>query len=409
MLKQGTIRPLIRGATLFWALGALAATYHILSRYPVGQIWPVAAAAGLAALVFVTPDRWRLASAIAAGIAVRIAAYSTIAQPPLDDPGSYFNLASNILSGRGMVVANETYGTLWAAFPPAYPLMLAAAGLQWLALNLLFDLVAAWAIYRLSSSPTAAAVYFLFPGTILASVVPSKESLAVALVLLLPLVRNPWLFGALAGALVLAQPAWAPIPLIFFIVARRTGWWKALAATVLVLSPWWVRNYLLFGEFVPLTSSAGLSLAVAVEGRHLSTLAIPGDEIRRASVVASAALNHIIADPLHYLGNVVRMLIRSFLVDDDPYEYLTWSHAAWLGAAALAGQLAWAALIAAAALTRRSIPPWLLALILAAAVSCAAGIWLEFSSRHRAFVIPLLILVATGRSGREPGSVPAAH
>lgn len=341
------------------------------------------------------------------GLIIRWIAWASLGGQPIDDPGSYVAIAQNIISGRGMVIENETYGTLRAAFPPAYPFILALFGGQWLLLNAMLDLLATWAIYRLSNNPVAAAAYFLFPSVIMASIVPSKEALAVALVVILPLCRNPWVFGVVSGLLTLSQPAWAPIPIVFFVLTKREGWWKALLAFVLVMAPWWIRNALLFGQFVPLTSSAGLSLGVAVEGRHLSTLSIPGNEIDRASVVASAAFNQILADPLHYLVNVAKMVGRSFLMDEDAVEYLSWSKAPWLGAAAIIGQLAWMALLALAAFSRKRLPWWLTALLIAGAVSCFAGMWLEFSSRHRAFVVPLLILVAMRRGSPLPSMFPA--
>ncbi|MCL6699850.1 hypothetical protein LZ496_13805 [Sphingomonas sp. NSE70-1] len=395
-----------RNTTYLWAIGALAATYLILLRFPIDLVWPVAVFLTLAGFVFLAPRSWRLPSAIVAGMVIRIAAFQSLNGQPLDDPGAYLTLAQNILSGRGMTIDNETYGTLKAAYPPAYPVLLAGAQLNWLALNCSLDLVATWAIFRLTNNPSAASLYFLFPGTIMTSIVPSKETLAVALVVLLPLCRNPYLSGTVAGFLILAQPAWAPLPILFFALTMRKGWWKALSSMLVVLSAWWIRNYLLFGQFLPLTSSAGLSIAVAVEGRHIPTLSLSGDEVARASVVASAAINQILADPLHYLGNVARMLVRSFLVDDDPAEYLDWAKVRWLGAAALVGQLAWTALIASTARTAERIPDWLLALIIAGVVTCLTGMWFEFSSRHRAFVVPLLILISMRRGSPSPSTFP---
>lgn len=373
-----------------WALAIAVVTWHIVGRYPPDQYWLVAACGGAAIAAVVWPRWWLILSI---GVAIRLALAATITTPLGDDPGSYAELAQAVRDGRGLIVSNPVYGpTLQAAFPPLYPLLLALAG-SWLLLNLVIDVAASLLLRRLGGD-RAAAIYFLFPSVILASIVPSKEGLAILILLgcMVTLQKSAWIYGALTGLLALTQPAWLPIAAVAF--AWKSRHWRdfasAGAVAALVMLPWVVRNYLLFDQFVPLTTTAGLSIAVAVNGVHVPTIDMPFDEPGRSAAAAAQAFSAIAADPLHYIWNCVRQLVRAFLVDDDAVEYLGFAALPWVGAAAVAGQLAFAALVARARWPRPELRPFAWGL----ALNCLVfgGMWLEFSSRHRAFLIPLLIL-----------------
>lgn len=404
-----------RALFVLWALAALGAVIHIAHRYPIGEWVPVAIAGAVAVGVVAAPMPWRvrLALAFAVGLAIRYVAWRTFAGVHLiDDPGLVDQLSNAVLAGRGLVVTDPVYGTLRAVFPPLYPLVLAAwkaLGGHWLALNALIDLAAAAAIYFLSGRRSrAAAAYFLFPSVVYASILPEKEGLACLLVLVCMLLanRSAFLYGIAAALVALTQPAWILVPVFGFLLIR--GSWRdcALAAIggIIGLLPWWVRNAMLFGKFVPLTSAAGYSLAVAYNGGHIPPPDMSMGELERASDVARLTFAKIGAHPAHYLVNVFKMLVRAFMVDDDTIDYLKLTSAAWLGAAAMAGQLAWATLIAAAARATAHIPsrPQLVdAFFLAWAASCLVNTWLEFTSRHRAFGVPILILLAARYGSRS--------
>jgi hypothetical protein len=338
------------------------------------------------------------------GLVARLIAWNSIAGiPPADDPGAYNRLADNLLAGRGLVIDDPVYGAgLRAIFPPLYPLLLAATKALtggYISLNIAADLAASAAIlYLTKGSSRAAAAYFLFPSVILASIVPSKECLALAILLanLILLGRSSLAFGLATGLLALTQPAWAPIPIVAFILTERKpqAYAIAAAACVLVMLPWWIRNYMLFHQFVPLTSAGQLSLAVAYNGTHVSTANIPLDEIGRSQAVGKATVAAIAGHPLHYLTNVAKMAVRAFLVEDDTIEYLKWSGARWLSTAAIVTQASYAGLILWASRMRPELDWKRWSFILAWLATCFifGGTWLEFTSRHRAFAIPLLCL-----------------
>jgi hypothetical protein len=399
-------RELSRVFLVLWGLAALVAIWHVTNRYPPSDDATVFTFAVIAVVILWAPmpARTRLLLAVMFGLIVRLIAWKAISDiPAADDPGAYNRLAENLLAGRGLVIDDPVYGSnLRAIFPPLYPLLLAAT--KWLTggyigLNIAADLVAAGAILRLTmGSSRAASAYFLFPSVILASIVPSKECVASAILLLnlILLGKSPLAYGVLTGLLALTQPAWVPVPLVAFILTERKPAAYALAAIACVLTmfPWWVRNYLIFHQFVPLTSAGELSLAVAYNGKHVSTANIPLDEIGRAHAVGSATIAAIVSHPLHYLTNVVKMAVRAFLVEDDTIQYLKWSGARWLNSAALVTQASYAGLILWASRIRPELDWRRWSFVLAWLATCFifGGTWLEFSSRHRAFAIPLLCL-----------------
>lgn len=88
--------------------------------------------------------------------------------------------------------------------------------------------------------------------------------------------------GAISGAACLARPSWSLWPAVLFsylivvmfqsfpgtLAKHQSGWrWRWIFSCVLfcvgicmVMSPWWVRNYLETGKFVPTTLQVGASL-----------------------------------------------------------------------------------------------------------------------------------------------------
>jgi|GEM_PF-1999988 len=78
--------------------------------------------------------------------------------------------------------------------------------------------------------------------------------------------------GVSGGALILVRPAilpWLLVPLFLFTVLNHGKWRKAvsifslcLLMIALVMSPWIIRNALVFNEFIPLTTSRGSTHAL---------------------------------------------------------------------------------------------------------------------------------------------------
>ncbi len=73
--------------------------------------------------------------------------------------------------------------------------------------------------------------------------------------------------GLLSGLAALSRPSWILWP--FCLVAllaihpsrkRLLGWSLFLLAMILTMSPWWIRNYVVTGEFIPTTLQVGASL-----------------------------------------------------------------------------------------------------------------------------------------------------
>lgn len=332
---------------------------------------------------------------IALGLAARAAlAVSLGGYIPPSDATFYMTLAQHARDGSGLWIDNEVYGpNLRALFPPIYPLLLSVFGSA-VALSAAFDSATAYLIYRLAGrNPVAAAIFFLWPTLILNSVVPQKESLVMLLVAALLYVRRASVFGLCGGLLALTQPALVFFPLI---LSAMRGW--KYAATValfmaLTLSPWIIRNALVLGEFVPLTTGAGASLAyVANGGRHVSPspeiLALP--EVARFAAVGWDALAVILADPLAYLSQVGTDLGRAFLFDTFTLERLRL-------ASSVPVQVLHLLLLGVAVIgLRNSDRPALLAV----GLTLLTMVWFEFGERHRYFLYPLVAVMAAQAARR---------
>src|SRR4051812_13660243 len=106
-------RELTRLLLGIWGLGALAAIWHIASRYPPSDGAMVLAFAVIAVAILAAPipARTRLVLALVVGLMARLVAGNSIAGiPPADDPGAYNRLADNLLAGRGLVIDDPVYG-----------------------------------------------------------------------------------------------------------------------------------------------------------------------------------------------------------------------------------------------------------------------------------------------------------
>lgn len=243
---------------------------------------------------------WLLLAIVVLGAAIRLGAAvwweSRIPEGDrffFGDSLSYEVLAQHLAKGEDFV-----YGDAQIARTPGYPLLLAPA--YWvtdqpptLALRLIGVVcgtlaiwLAAW-IARLLFDPVAAVVAALlvafYPGAIAMSVFILSEAPFVPLMLL----NLGWLiialqaeegsrrtkFAALAGLAfglaILMRPSWlmfpmfaAPIGLLFYGNRKQQLFTYATAAIVaaMVLAPWWVRNYIVVGKFVPTTLQVGASL-----------------------------------------------------------------------------------------------------------------------------------------------------
>lgn len=457
------------------ALLTTLALYGVWSAPGLAMRWGVSAAgvallAGWIALAGWTVARPRSVGAWAgfAGVAValRLASLAlVVGRVSPGDPYQYGELARHVLAGQGLFLDDPALGArVWAAFPPAYPLLLAGWGALFglsapavLALSTLLDAGTAWLIARLGArlgqaqaGVAAGALYFIWPAVLLDAPLAQKESLELLLVLILahgwlsagerPAHRTAVAVGGPAAVLAMTQPGIAPLTGLFgLMLVGRPGWRRllvvaggAMLVAGAVLLPWWVRNWLVFGRLVPLTSVGGLSLWIG-ENAHATGNWMPYPaSVRHASELESArqagalATDWMRAHP----GDALRLNLAKFvramgvgqfgLVRLDAMR----PHVAPAILAALLplSQGAQVLMLSAGAAGLWSRRQPVLTLLLAAGVTQIAlfGVWFEFGERHRALLTPFLLLAgvvwvreAMGRRDRagstraSPSPLPA--
>lgn len=374
------------------------------------------------------------------------------------DPAIYELLARSLLSGEGLIFHDPlTDVDFRALYPPIYPLFLAGlgsvfglgAGTYW-ASNVVIDLASALILIRLGDrfgSPAvgraAAWLFAIWPAFVFAAPFAQKEGLVTLEVLTITLVllragqeRSPrWKDGALlglaVGALMLTQPGLALLPAILGLVLLPALGWPPLRAlllkaapfALLLLAPWWIRNFSLFGSFVPLTTTGGLGLWVGNNPDATGNwMPMPDHcrgmpEMEMSARAAQDALAWIWGQPLdfvkltffklfHAMGIEQFTLGRLGLMTPKPgpatfaalFPLLQGSLIAlFAGVTFLAGRLS---------LMARGDQ---LVLVLC---GCAIQILVfslpfEFGERHRWFVMPFLFLVVAAGFSRQPRAVPS--
>jgi hypothetical protein len=271
--------------------------------------------------------------------------------------------------------------------------------------NTLCELGTAYLLNRTEQTGRAASLFLLWPSLILSAPVAQKESLALLLatgLFFLAIERGrAWMFGLVSGLLLLTQPALILLPpalALFLVRGEPLRWYLAVAAVaVLVLLPWWLRNWLVFGAFVPLTSSGGLSLAFAVNGGHLPPIRPDLPEIERFALQGRIAWDSL--NPPTYVAGQAKQAFLAFFRDSNallrihpeaPLPFVRAVQAAWLG-------------LLVAALRCRDRLVWLG--LLAGVVALLPVLPLEFGERHRMHLLPLLCLAAFSR-GLRPVRAP---
>ena len=357
------------------------------------------------------------------------------------DAHSYIVLAEQIRAGNGMTILDPfMQRALRAAYPPLLPLIFAAIGsvvpltLTTIAIfNTIIAAACAWSLHRLAAyleqpqvGTLAAALYLLWPTSLALTPIAHKEGLLCLLVVaqaatLARLIRRPAMslaigFGVLAGLMVLTQPGLAPLPALFALAVLphfpgRRRWLAIMVAATLaavtVMMPWWIRNWTLFGRFVPLTTSGGASLWIGSLPSGDGTYVPPAprfrhlDEIEASVAMGREARALIAADPLGFFAQAAGKLWRALTIDVWGASKLYWmvptAHPRlifWWGLAASIVHVIVLQLALVTAVMRRHWLPSVL--FLAALVQILLfGIWFEFGERHRYFLTPLLILLAS--------------
>lgn len=372
------------------------------------------------------------------------------------DPLNYLRLAQSVANGQGLSLVNMS-GVLAPTiqYPPGLPLLLSAVAsvtalspLTLTIVNTLIDLAASLLLGKLASQlgrpdlglPVSLA-YLLWPSIAFMAPLAYKEGLIIALMLamIVALIEQTrsggfrWaiLSGLAGGALVLTQPSLAPLlPLAFLVFLRRfdtaSRWFAvsacAAVAAIAVMLPWWVRNAVLFGQFVPFTSSSGLALWVGAQPDGGMVWKLPPPEWRRAGdleasrLAAAEAWRIISADPAGYIMRCLAKFPASFLKTNWAIDQLVLAGGQpWPGLANSVPLRAGPTLVELGVVitalvgwlrNRRSAVGWLLIACLAQVL--LFSIWFEFSERHRLFITPVWLLLAAMAVARQPKSATGA-
>jgi hypothetical protein len=387
---------------------------------------------------------------------------------PLGDARNYVILAQHLSEGRGLVIFDpfmriETH----ALYPPVYPILLsgwgAAMGLSTGSLTLIgmiVDLATAAAMVALaqrlgnrSVGIAAAWLYLIWPSVLSSAPLAQKEGVCALLAVLLalqwvktaqetklqavrfaggdaegdtrtgaPRWRAAVPLGLTAGLLALTQPGEAPLAVLFGLVTATVCGWRqmiaiglrALPFAVLVLMPWWIRNAILFGSFVPLTSAGGYGLWIGNNPDATGHWMAPPrqldgmPEIQLGKAAAALAVEWIVLHPLTFVRLTATKALRAWGVAEsgasrfaDLRPSITPAIAAVIFGVSQVAHLGLLAGAAFATFTRKAPRATLSALLVLACVAqtLVFGVWFEFGERHRDFATPfLLLLVAFGCS-----------
>lgn len=387
-------------------------------------------------------SQWPLwAFVIVASLALRLWVVQLVGTSEFGgDTLHYLRMAGNLLSGRGLVIDDPfNVPNMRATYPPLYPILLAGVGaivplstLVIALLNTAFDFACAGLLVLLgrqlglaNAGRLAAMLYILWPTHIGLVPMARKEALVALFVVallcvLVALARRPNIrlaagYGVIAGLLALTQPGLIVLPALLALsmlpwFEDKMAWLKAMSfaggCTLLVLAPWWIRNWLLFQRFVPLTVAGEYSLWVGATPTGDGTWIQPprrfrqGDEFALSAALGAEARAIIAADPVRYFVHCMVKFGKAMVsdvhgaavlkwVDPRTNATLAWS---WAIVAALAHLAAlWLAMLFVAIRRRDPLTSMLLAGI---AHMLLFGIWFEFDERHRYFLTPILLLCA---------------
>ncbi|HEX2084317.1 MAG TPA: glycosyltransferase family 39 protein [Solirubrobacteraceae bacterium] len=269
----------------------------------------------------------------------------------------------------------------------------------------------------------AMAIAAVFPPLVMVSVATLSEGLFVALVLgalacALAARRDPgrlaWVVaaGALAGAAALTRTNGLVIllPLVLAVPHRRL---VLLAAALVVIAPWTIRNATELGAFVPTTTQAGFTLAGAYNDEARDDERFPAawrpptmppydrlpfaeryaNEAEVEGAFRDEALEFAADHPLYVPRVVLWATVRMLNLADAELEELSAREAGVReGFVKLNRYATWVLLVAAVAGAVVARPPpwfWLFPVLLWLSVAIAIG-----ATRYRTPVDPFLILLA---------------
>jgi 4-amino-4-deoxy-L-arabinose transferase-like glycosyltransferase len=280
-------------------------------------------------------DRRFLVGVIVGAVAVRATAVICLADAPVSDHAHYDAFARQMLMGRG-------YGPT-AYYPPGMSFWLLMVYTLFgysltaaLLVNALVGGLFTWLTYAVArhllavpAARLAALMTAVFPSLVLYATTVGYDvllgcALLTAVLLFVrrrPAGTQPWPYvaavGATLGVATFLKPIGLLLPFLFGLAYWRRGASprRALANTgilltamFVVLSPWTIRNYRLFGEVVPVTTSGGVGLWVTNHpGAGPMTTALPDavaamPEVERSRVLGERARDYLWNHPEHLLS-----------------------------------------------------------------------------------------------------------
>ncbi|MGE0745912.1 MAG: ArnT family glycosyltransferase [Rhodospirillales bacterium] len=348
------------GGVAAWALALAVAAFAARGS---GRVWPgTTDAAAVAAAEAVSRAGRLLAAIVAVGVVLRLA--WVVAFPPLQfsDYGDYWDLAVRLVETGEYVWRGTNELRAWR--PPGYSLML--AGLIWVTgpwswlptvSNLAIYAATAWIVFAVGRAAgsaraglIAAALVTVWPSYVAVTGFSGTEPISILLVAVLVLlvlrirpggaVAAGIAIGIVAGVAALVRPTFMVVPVVVaataFLTPRLDRARLAAAAVALVamaatIAPWTVRNYTVFGEFVPVSTNGGDILYRAnnplATGGYTSrgvidTDALKSDEVAWDRRNQQLAVEWIKANPVAFAKLAVRKA-GIFLGTDETGVYLS--------------------------------------------------------------------------------------
>jgi SAM-dependent methyltransferase/4-amino-4-deoxy-L-arabinose transferase-like glycosyltransferase len=243
-----------------------------------------------------------LSGIVLVGLVLRLIwVFYTDTLPLGGDPSWYFGVARNLFEGKGYVADHLVYtdhpilAKPTAFWPPAYPLLLASTwkitGFSLISAKVLnavlgtatipFVYLLGTAIFSRKVGLVSAAVFALYPNAIawLPLLFPESMFILLFVAALWLLVAFPpsstrsrlltaGAFGLLTGVAALTRGQGLVLPAVAAIFwISRDGWKRGLAqalvvtlAAAVLIAPWTIRNWVVLGSPVVISTNAGVSL-----------------------------------------------------------------------------------------------------------------------------------------------------
>ena len=176
---------------------------------------------------------------------------------------------------------------------------------------------------------------------------------AALLLLLSNGMKSDWgwiALGSFCGALVLLQPAFLGVFVVYGVCLvldkqRKSHVLMAALALSLVLVPWTVRNYTVFGRLIPIRDNFGLELWLGNRAGMQGTVDYSGDfpdhdpsaysrmgEMKYMDTKLQEATRYILTNPAAFVSRFVRRWVE-FWYFPYPFAWIVLSVLSWAGAA----------------------------------------------------------------------------